>query len=100
MCDPSMTGFEYLLNFEFIKALTCTYANPIGFLVVGLLVYGGISLSIYIRTGSIIIPFVLLLLTGGVVMQQVAGVAVAIATLVALGAGAGVVTYVYAAYSR
>jgi hypothetical protein len=100
LCDPSVTGFEYLLDFEFIKALTCTYANSVGFLVMGLLVYGSISLSIYIRTGSVIIPFVLLLLTGGVVMEQVAGVAVAIATIVVLVVGAGVVTYLYAELSR
>ncbi len=100
VCSASTTGFEYLLQFEFIKAVTCTYANAAGLLVTGLLVYGSISLSIYIRTGSVIIPFVLLLLTGGAVMSQVAGVATAVATLVLLATGAGTLTYLYYRVSR
>lgn len=100
VCDPNISGFTYLLDFEFIKALTCTYANVAGFLVVGLLTYGAISLSIYIRTGSVIIPFVLLLTTGGAVMTQIASVGTAIATILLLVTGAGVITYLYAAYTR
>lgn len=100
ICDPSMTGFEYLLNFEFIKALSCTYFNTAGMLVTGLMVYGAISLSIYIRTGSVIIPFVLLLLTGGAVTTQLAAPALGIAVLLLLVTGAGVMTYLYSKFSR
>lgn len=100
VCDAGTAGYEYLTNFEFIKAFTCTYANAAGFLVVGLLVYGGISLSIYIRTNSVVIPFVLLLLTGGAVMTQVASVATGLATVLLLTVGAGLITYLYVQYSR
>lgn len=100
LCDAATSGFDYLLNFEFIKALTCTYANAAGLLVAGTMVYGGVSLSIYIRTGSVIIPFVLLLTVGGAVLTQVAGVATAMATLLLLTTGAGVIGYLYNQYAR
>lgn len=100
VCDPTIGFAEYLQDFEFIKAMTCTYANAAGFLVTGLLVYGGISLAIYIRTDSLVIPFVLLLTTGGAVMAQIASVGTAVATIVLLTVGAGVMTYVYLAFSR
>lgn len=100
MCDPTVTGAEYLTNWEFMKAVTCTYANVAGYLVTGLLVYGAVSLSIYIRTGSVIIPFVLLLTTGGAVMSVVAPPATAIATILLLCVGAGSFTFLYYRYSR
>jgi hypothetical protein len=100
VCDASVAGHEYLMDWEFIKAFSCTYANAAGFLVVGLFVYGGISLSIYIRTGSVVIPFVLLLLTGGAVMSQVASVAVGVATILLLVTGAGAITLLYQRYSQ
>ena len=84
VCDPTMAGQDYLLNYEFIKAFTCTYANTAGLLVTGMVVYGAVSLSIYVRTNSVIIPFVLLLLTGGAVLTQVATPGIAIATLLLL----------------
>jgi hypothetical protein len=100
VCDPSIAGWEYLVDFEFIKAFSCTYASAMGFLVIGLMVYGAISLSIYIQTDSVVIPFVLLLLTGGAVMTQVASVATAIATILLLCTGAGAITLLYYRYSR
>lgn len=100
MCDPSIAGWEYLLNFEIIKAFSCTYANVVGMLVLGLVVYTAVALSIYIRTGSAVIPFVLLLVTGGATMSQVATPAVAAATVLILCTGAGAVTYLYYSYSR
>lgn len=90
----------HLLNFEFIKAFTCTYANAAGLLMVGALVYGAVASSIYIRTGSVVIPTILILLTGGAVMGQVAGPAVAIATVMVLTSGAGAMTYLYVRFSR
>lgn len=100
MCDPSKTGIDYLLDFEFIAAVTCPYADAVGLLVLGVFVGGAVAGSIYIRTGSVIIPFGLLMLTGGATMSAVAGVAVGLATVVALLVGGGVVTYVYYQYSR
>jgi len=95
VCTPDKAGHEYLYSFEFIKAFSCTYADPAGFLVVGLFVYGGISLSIFIETGSVVIPFVLILTAGGALLAQVAGVATTIATIVLLVTGAGGLTYLY-----
>lgn len=100
VCSGSTSGTEYLLQWEFIKAVTCTYADAAGLLATGLLVYGAVAGSIYIRTGSVIIPFGLLLLTGGATMSAVAGPGVAIATIVVLLVGGGVVAYLYHQYSR
>jgi len=55
MCDPSKGFVEYLSNFEFWKAVTCPYASSVGFLTLGLFVYGSISVPIYLTTGSIIV---------------------------------------------
>lgn len=100
VCDGSTTGTEYLLDFEFIKAVTCTYADPLGLLVFGLLVYGAIALSIYIRTDSITIPVILLFLVGGAVTPQLAGPAAGIATIAVLVTGAGALTLVYLKFAR
>lgn len=99
VCGASKSGFEYLLEFEFIKAGICTYADSAGVLVVGALVYGAISMRIYIRTGSFVIPFVLLLTTGGAVMTQVAPIGTGIAMLLLLTVAAGTITFLYYRYS-
>lgn len=99
VCDPTIDPSTYLSNFEFIKAFTCVYANSMGFLALGLLVYGAISARIYIQTGSAMIPVVLLLLTGGAVMTQVAAIGTTIAAVLFLTVGAGIITYVYWRYS-
>ncbi len=100
MCDPSKTGPEYLTEFQFVEAFTCTFANAAGLLVVGMMVFGSIQMAIYLTTGDIRIPAVLTLLTGGAVIPMVAAPAVAIAAITVLLVGAGVVTYLYYRYSR
>lgn len=99
-CDAAMTFADYMVQFEFIKAMTCGYFTTAGMFATGALVYGGISLSLYIRTGSAVIPFVLLLLTGGAVLSQVAPPVITIATIVFLVVAPGVVAYAYYQYSR
>jgi len=99
LCDGT-NPTEYFLDFKFVKAVTCTYADVAGLLVVGLLVYGGIGMSIYIRTGSIRIPAVLFLLTGGAIVGQIAAPGVAIAAIALVLLGAGAMTLLYYRYSR
>lgn len=100
MCDPAKDFGDYLVNFEFIKAPTCTFAEPAGFLVVGMLVFGAIILNNYIETNTVIIPFVLLLTTGGAVLTMIAPPAIAVATILLLVTGAGAITYLYHRFSR
>lgn len=99
-CAGGASSVEYLTNFEFIKALTCSYADAMGFLAFALVVYGAIALSIYIRTDSITIPVVLLLVLGGAIMPQLAAPAAPLAVLGLLLAGAGGLTLLYVKYSR
>lgn len=89
-----------LLDWEFVQAFTCQFADSIGFLALGMLVYGFLGMAIYAYTGSVLIPLVLLFLTGGAIMTQTAGIATTIATVIVLVAGAGVVTLIYVRYSR
>ncbi len=98
----SGTGFqEYLSSFEFIKAFGCTASDlGGGFATVATLVFGGIALGVYVRTGSFAMPAVLVLLTGGVVLSTLAAPAVGIATLLILVFGAGIMTYAYWRFAR
>lgn len=100
VCDPNTKGYEYLTDFEFIKAFSCTYANQIGFLVTFTFIYGAVATSLFIRTGSMILPLILLLLVGGPILGMVLGPVVAIATILILVGGAGITTLVYQRYSR
>lgn len=94
------TALDMLLQFQFVKAITCTYAFTAGFLVVGLLVYGGIHISIYARTDTVLINVVLFLLTGGAIAGQVASPGLQIAAVVILLLGGAVFTFLYYRYSR
>lgn len=99
MCVEGASFIDNMLAWRFFEAATCVYANPIGFLLVGMIAYGAVSVPIYLRTNSVVIPTVLLLLTGGVVMSQVAAPVTALATITLLMTGAGVLTYLYYKYS-
>lgn len=98
MCQGD-SFIENMLSWEFFEAVTCVYANPIGFLVVGMVVYGAVSVPIYLRTNSVVIPTVLLLLVGGAVMPQIAAPGTALITIMLLMTGAGVLTYLYYKFS-
>lgn len=52
------------------RAFFCPYAAPLGDLTVGTVVYLAFMLGIYIRTQSVMIPFILLLVFGGTVLAQ------------------------------
>lgn len=65
-------------------AFVCPYASPLGLLVVGTMVYSAFTLNIFIRTESLIIPFVLILLLGGTVLGQMVGVVGTFAGLIIL----------------
>lgn len=93
-------GYDYLSEFKFIQAFTCTYAADIGFLVAGLIVWATISLAIYTKQGSPVIPLVLLFQFGGVVVAQIAGVATTVVVLVVLTVPAGIAALLYFRYSR
>lgn len=100
LCSADKTGPEYLTDFEFVEAITCTYADATGILVTGLMVFGGMMIAIYSTTDDIRVPAVLLLLTGGAILPVIASPGLTVAALVLLLTGAGVVTFLYIKYSR
>ena len=94
-CSAGKSGVEYLGDFQFMEAISCTYIDAVGLFVVGTLVLAPIFAVTYIRTGSPVIPFVMLLVTGGTVMSVVAAPVVGLATVLLLLVGGGVVAYAY-----
>lgn len=85
---PRYTGaLEAMKGFHLWEAAFCTYAVPAGELVVGLLFYGAVSLAIFIRTGSPIIPLILILILGGTILAQMVSIVSSFAAvLILLGA--------------
>lgn len=75
---------EAMQNFELWDAIICSYAGPTSSLVVGTVLYSGIGLNIFLRQGSVIIPFVLVLILGGTILGQMFGVISSFAALVIL----------------
>ena len=65
---------EAMSNFELWDAVICPFAGPTSMLLVGTVIYSGIGLNIFLRLGSVIIPFVLALILGGTVVGQTIGV--------------------------
>lgn len=83
-CGDYATYNDFLRNGQFMDAIICPYADQMGMMVFAMLVYGAISLSLYIYTGSIIIPLVLAILIGGIVLIELPAIAVNLAVLVAV----------------
>lgn len=75
---------QAMSNFEIWDAAICPYAGPTSILLVGTVLYSGIGLNIFIRQGSMIIPFVLALVLGGTVIGQTIGVISSFAALIIL----------------
>lgn len=100
MCTAGKPGYEYLYDFEFVKGITCTYADAASLLVVGLMVWGAISMSLYLTTGDVRIPVVLLLLTGGAIVPQLAAPGLQLAVIALLVTAASLTTVLYYKYSR
>ena len=100
MCTAGQTFQERLLDWQFVEAFTCQYADVTGFLVLGLMVWAAVSSAIFIRTDSMLIPFGLLLMTGGAVLSQMASVALPVAVLLILVVPAAIMAFLYYLYGR
>jgi hypothetical protein len=94
-CTPGADFRTRLLDWQFFEAFTCQYADSVGFLTTGMIVYGGMLISIYLTTGSLVLPAVLLLLVGGAIIGQLAAPSMIFVVLLILGVGAGVMTFLY-----
>lgn len=87
-------------DFDLWEAMFCVYGGPMGELVVGTIVYSAFALAIFVRTGSLIIPFVMLLVLGGTVLSQMLGVIGSFAGLIILVVAPLVVTALIVAVDR
>lgn len=96
----TQSGYDYLEELEFIQAFTCTYAADIGFFAAGLIAWSAISLAIYTKQGSPIIPIILLFQFGGVVIAQSAHVLTPAIVVLIVAVPPGLGAVLYYRYSR
>lgn len=61
---------QAMQQFNLWEFTICPYGGPMSILLVGTVLYSGISINIFTRTGSIMIPFVLAMILGGTVLAQ------------------------------
>lgn len=73
-----------MAEFELFNAITCSFGAPLGVTVVGTLFYSGVGLNIFLRTGSIMIPFVLALILGGTILAQMFAIINSVVTIIIL----------------
>jgi len=71
-------------NLELWEPFTCTYGTALGMAVLGTILYSGFALNIFVRTGSPVIPTILVLILGGTVIGQMVGVVSTFAGLLVL----------------
>lgn len=73
---------------EVIQAFVCTYAGSMSVVGLGLVAWFTVSAMTYVRTGSIIMPVVLMLLLGSAALTQLPSVGLGVAAVVLVGSGA------------
>jgi len=101
--DPDDVCLEFdveLQDRNFVCAFVGPYIGQMSLVVLGMIIWGGLSLGLFIRTGSPMIPYVLLLLTGGAISGTLAGPAIALAAVVVLAVSGGVPLLLYIKYAR
>ena len=79
---------------EFIQAFVCTYANTTTILGLGLVVWFTVSAMTFARSGSLIMPVVLMLLLGGAALSMLPPVGLGVAAIVLVGTGAALAVLV------
>jgi hypothetical protein len=73
---------------ELIQAFVCTYANSMSVVGLGLVAWFTVSAMAYVRTGSVVMPVVLMLLIGSAALTQLPSVGLGVAAIVLVGSGA------------
>jgi hypothetical protein len=71
---PDGELYRALSDFAVRDAILCPYQVQMGGLVFSTLVMGGIGMALFIRTGTLVMPFIVMLLVGGVLMPHTAPV--------------------------
>jgi len=92
-CEGVQSGMDGFASGNWIQSLICTYADagPMTITAFGLVVWATISSMNYIRTQSLIMPMVLLLLLGSVALTMLPAVGLGVASVLLLGGTAGIV---------
>lgn len=73
---------QALMEMHLMDAITCPYKDALGGPLAGTFFMGAIGMAIYIRTHSVLLPFILMLLIGGVFLPSQAAIGIQVVTLI------------------
>lgn len=86
-------------NVSIVQGAVCQYSDPFGIELVGFLFWAGLALGLYVRTGSILMPYVLTLVMGSIMLSFVAPIGVAMVVPMTLGIAGYIAPKLYRKYS-
>jgi hypothetical protein len=88
-CTKYESGTEALIDLAVRNAFSCAFEAQFGQAeIAGLMMMAAVGLSMWIRTDSLIMPWVVFMLTGSFILPLVTTPAIALAMLVIAGVGA------------
>ena len=102
-CPNGTNATEYVNpggNVSLVQGAVCQYSDPFGIQVVGVLFWAALALALYIRTGSILLPYLLTLIFGSVVLSTIVPIAVAVVVPMTLGVAGYIAPEIYRKYSQ
>lgn len=73
-----------LVDGKFFDAITCAFANEMGGALFALMVFGALGMSLYIYSGSVIVPVVLAIIMGSAILVTLPSSAAQLAGIVIL----------------
>lgn len=85
---------------QLIQGAVCQYSDPFGIQLVGLVFWAALALALYIRSGSILLPYILTLILGSVMLSFVAPIAVSVLVPATLGVAGWIAPNLYRKYSQ
>lgn len=87
-CGDRPKLIDFWTNFEFWDGINCFYSDQLGASVIAFVFFGVTAMSLYLSTGSIVVPMVIGIVIGGVAFALLPGVGIEVALMViVLGAG-------------
>ena len=83
-CGDYATYAEFIREGQMFDALYCPFGDQLGGTLFALMVFGAIGMSLYIYSGSVVLPLVLFLIVGSVIIVQLPSAAVQLVGIVIL----------------
>jgi len=90
-CDGASTTADAFASGDWVQTLICTFASAGSMSVAafGLVIWGTVSTATYVRTQSMMMPMIYLLLLGSIALEMVPSVGTGVAAIVLVGGASG-----------